>query len=554
MQRQSGSRIGAKIGFQVRKLQSLHILNKLSLQLWQSDCLSEDLIKAKPMRINQKLLPVLFLPFTLLVGCGGGGIENLVSAEEEDIAGETDSGTDSGTDTTGSDADGVSYLPLMVTEHFASYSGLSGDNLLEFDIKNPLSHYYPINPVDSATLSSITNATASNYVVTVDGIEVDNDENYARLQPVMGLPVQLRTALVFDVSDSMSHVNIQALVDAAKAYVAAAQASSDPVIANQEYTVWAFAVDTQELTSGFSSNSATIEAAIDTVVTLNANRSLGEFTNLHQIIVESIGRYIEAPYDFATDGDNDLEDVVNVDGVELSQLVVFSSGRENVLRFDAQTMTNAIRSQSFVKYTGASTASTFSLYKPVFYYVMGAASNGLAYETLGDLAEQTVYTNLTGAEYDFASTLVAQQQAAIAARIDLSNMHLYRHSVIPREGDHTLIFQSNSTQNSYSLTVSIEDADIQGVADVTPEAEVFGPNGEYLSNGQASLASVQTFTPATLWTNDIYGASDYSWNLTNGSGALNADGSFTVSSITAPATLQLTNTTLGISASITIND
>ena len=237
MQRQSGSRIGAKIGFQVRKLQSLHILNKLSLQLWQSDCLSEDLIKAKPMRINQKLLPVLFLPFTLLVGCGGGGIENLVSAEEEDIAGETDSGTDSGTDTTGSDADGVSYLPLMVTEHFASYSGLSGDNLLEFDIKNPLSHYYPINPVDSATLSSITNATASNYVVTVDGIEVDNDENYARLQPVMGLPVQLRTALVFDVSDSMSHVNIQALVDAAKAYVAAAQASSDPVIANQEYTV-----------------------------------------------------------------------------------------------------------------------------------------------------------------------------------------------------------------------------------------------------------------------------------------------------------------------------
>ena len=162
------------------------------------------------MRVNNKLLPIMLLPFSLLVGCGGGGASDLnTSASTDDTTDSGDSGdTDDNGGTTIPVSDGVSYLPLMINETNKFYSGLDFDNLFKFEIFDPELHYYLINPVDSATLEPLTTAVTANYQVTVDGVATDALESFSLLQPVIGTPVELHTALVFDVSGSMTSVDM----------------------------------------------------------------------------------------------------------------------------------------------------------------------------------------------------------------------------------------------------------------------------------------------------------------------------------------------------------
>ena len=201
------------------------------------------------------------------------------------------------------------------------------------------------------------------------------------------------------------------------------------------------------------------------------------------------------------------------------------------------------------------------MYKPVFYYVVGDASVGTAYSPLSELAEDTTHLTLVGGEYSFASGLIQKQISAVENRVDLDNSWVYRYAFVPRVGDHTVVFSSSSTSFSYSLTGSVQDSFLNPAIGAPSEVftneliEIAGPNGEFISNATISFSEAQTFTPATRWVNDTYGASDYSWFITNGTGVTNADGSFTVNSITAPATLTLTNDTIGgFVAQITITN
>src|SRR5690606_24828668 len=102
---------------------------------------------------------------------------------------------------------------------------------------NPM---YLIDPIDAATLQSVTTATSSDYTVTVDGTTIDDSESFPLLQKVVGSQASLRTALVFDLSSSLNHIDIEALIAEAKAYVVASQAHSNSTIRSQEFVVWAF--------------------------------------------------------------------------------------------------------------------------------------------------------------------------------------------------------------------------------------------------------------------------------------------------------------------------
>jgi hypothetical protein len=375
----------------------------------------------------------------------------------------------------------------------------------------------------------------------------------------------LQTALVFDVSGSVNDVDIDALVAEAKAYVAAAKASTDETVSTQFYTVWAFGQRIEELTTGFTDDTATIEAALDQVVTRYNSGSLGGTSNLHRVIVEAIGRYNDdTDYDFSSDGLNDLVDITSRDFFNLSQMVFFSSGGDNVLEMDQDLMTRAVESQSFISYdeTSSSSGGSVSLFKPVFYYVVGGNSAGETYAALSDISEVTTQLVLTSGAYSFSAGLVQNQIDAIEKRVDLDNVYIYTYAFSPRIGDHTRIFTSQSANFNYSLTADYEKDDFIGdgspgtpAQELASLVEITGPNGEYLASQNASLSEVATFAPVTRWVNTPYGTGDYAWTLTGGTGAANADGTYTVTSIAgASATLQLDNILLGHSTTITVTN
>lgn len=522
------------------------------------------------MRLLSNVILVVMLSTAGLVGCGGDAPGSSSNAGSTDGGDSTDNG---GGDTTS--ISGVTYLPLSVLEASTKYSGAPEDNLFQGEHwldqadTDAFIPAYLINPVDAATFSSVSTATASDYKLTVDGVDIDASESFPLLQKVIGTKTTLLTALVFDLSNSVDSANISALVTEAKAYVAAAQASSDKTIKNQYFVVWAFGQTTQDLTTGFTTDAVAINNALDQVVALYNSRTLGGGSNLHRAIIESIGRYQEDPYDFR-DPDvgpyNDLVDYAFSAGIQLSQLVLFSSGPDTFLEFSQNDMKSAVQSQSFLKYDPANTADSapamINLYKPVFYYVIGGSSAGSAYSALSEVAESTTSLTLSSGAYNFHDDLIAKQQAAIAKRIDLSNQYVYRYAFVPRIGEHESIFASKSVGNNYSLTTAYSkdyvETNFGSVG--TPEqvltslVEITGEHGEFISRARITLSEESKFAPATRWTTRTFTASNYSWAITNGSGTTNSDGTFTVTGVTGTATLTLTNTALSQSYSVTITN
>ena len=509
------------------------------------------------MSIRLKFIGAIFLPCLFLIGCGGGSDSGLFGATSGG-----GSGGSSGSGPTG--PLNTSYVPLLVFEAFDDFSGIGKDGVFITDGFAPFVEIYLINPIDATTLDSVDTAITSDYEVTVDGFEISEDESFPVLQKVLGIPTFLQTALVFDVSGSAEDVDIDALVAEAKTYIATAKASADTTISTQFFTVWAFGQRIEELTADFTDNTATLEAALDQVAARFKSGSLGVTSNLHRAVVESIGRYNDgATYDFSADGINDLVDQTTRDFVNLSQLVLFSTGGDTFLEMDQALMTRAIQSQSFISYDQSSSAAngSVSLYKPVFYYVVGGSSNGDTYGALRALAEKTTQLVLSAGVYSFSSDLVQKQIDAIDRRIDLGNAYIYSFAFAPRIGDHTQIFTSKSENFNYSLTRTYEAADFVGdgspgtpAEELASLVEITGPNGEYLAFQRASLSEVTTFAPATRWVNTSYTAVDYTWTLTGGTGTSNADGTYTVNSIGGPATLRLDNTSIGNTTTIAITN
>jgi len=539
------------------------------------------------MSFRIKLLSFILVQSLLLIGCSGSSDFTLGGGDGDfDGGGTTEPSEGSGD--TGETEEGTSifsYNSLAVYEASADFSGFAADGLIQTEWHNPFINVILINPIIASSLASTSLAKVEDYITIVDDIDIDPAESFPILQKVIGTPVSLTTALVFDVSGSANDVDFAALIAEAKAYVIAAQASTEELIANQQYVVWAFGKLIVELTNGFTNDIDTINDALDLVVErrkdtlLNNVDSLGSQSNLHKAIVESIGRYQGDIYDFRDDPlvpneANDLIDIASSNGIALSQLVLFSSGTDTFLEMNQGLMIRAIKSQGFDRFESSEQVYTN---KPIFYYVMGGASRGTAYSALSAEVEKTNFLTLNSGAYSFGAGLIQNQLDAVEARIDLNNQYIYRADFLPRLGDHVMVFKSNSSVHTSTLTYTITGDELapfvnvgtpgeelesivfdgSGNVDFNGLVEVTGPNGEYLSGFAASLAEVSTFLPATRWVNDEYSSDDYSWSFPNGDGVgtLNVDGSYTVNSITgATANLQLENTVLGYTTRITISN
>jgi len=548
------------------------------------------------MSFRIKLLSFILVQSLLLIGCSGSDSDStstFAGGGEGDFDGGGTTEPESTEESEGKTS-AFSYYSLSVYETSTDFSGLDADGLFLTEIAYPFIHGYLINPIVAATLASTAAATAEDYSFTVDDIEVDSTESFPILQKTIGSQAYLDTALVFDVSGSVSDVEFAALVSEAKAYVVAAQASTDELIANQRYVVWAFGVSIVELTNGFTTDTDTINSALDLVVQrrkdtlLNTADSLGATSNLHRAIVETIGRYKDDTYDFRDSStpaadNNDLIDFASSNGIALSQMVLFSSGPDTFLEMGQSLMTSAIKSQGFKQFEDSAEVYTN---KPIIYYVVGGASQGNAYSALSDIAEKTVYLTLNSGAYSFSSGLIQNQIAAVEARVDLDNQYIYRTAFLPRVGDHAMVFKTNSPVSKTTLTsdyeanellpyvtigtpgevlgsrgmygdVALDPSDPNYLFEANGLVEITGPNGEWVSNFTASLAVVSSFLPATRWVNDEYVVGDYAWSFPddNGIGTLNANGSYTVNSITGiAARLQLENTVLGYTTFITITN
>ncbi len=539
------------------------------------------------MSFRSKLLSILFIPSLLLVGCGGGDDfkigngDNNLGGESSNNDGSSDGGTGGSSGGDSENTSTVSYYPLSVYERYKSFSGYSSDGVFQGDFQYPLIDVLMINPINASTLLPVENAMASDYKVTVDDIDIDPSEAFPLLQKVVGMPVQLKTALVFDTSNSMDLTTAEynALKAEVKSYIDKAKAHSNPIIANQKFVVWSFDEDATDLSQGFSNSDVFVKGIIDTVA-----KNTGSSSNLHKAIVKVVGRYIDnaatPPINFDTDGpnqdpndfldnrnesdnDDDLVDEVKNDGVYLTQMVLFSSGSDSKLEFTQAKMLEAIKSQGFLSYepvdsseSDSDTSTDNYLSKPVFYYVTGGSTEGDTYQALSDAAEETVSLTAVNGAYTFSDALIESQLSAIDKRINLDNQYVFRYAFLPRQGDHTAVFSSKTTAANFSLTTTYKADFFTALGytglgtpynELSSLVEVTGPNGEYLPGNMASLSQVSTFMSATRWTTDSYDAvTDYTWSLVNGTGSVNADGSYTVSSISgASAQLTLTNTARG---------
>jgi hypothetical protein len=534
------------------------------------------------MSFRIKLLSFILVQSLLLIGCSGDSDFNLGGGDGNLNEGGTTTDPSETPEETEGKTSAFSYYTLSVYETSKEFSGAPSDGLYQGENAYPFIQVNLINPVVALNLTSTNLATANDYSFTVDDIEADPTESFPILQKVIGSPVSLETALVFDVSGSVSEVDFAALVAEAKAYITTAQASTNSLIANQQYVIWAFGKQIIELTSGFSNDINAINAALDQVIIRRNDKSLGSQSNLHKAIVESIGRYKDATYDFrdsstVANEDNDLIDYASSNGILLSQMVLFSSGPDTFLEMNQSLMLKAIKSQGFSRFEDTEQEFTN---KPIFYYVTGGTSQGVSYSALGEEAEITKFLTLTSGAYSFSSDLIQNQIDAVEVRIDLDNQYIYRTAFLPRVGDHSVIFKANSSVYQSTLSSSFKADDLAlfvntgtpsevlssmgdyplepgGIVFANGLVEITGPNGEYLSGFAASLAEVSTFLPATRWVSDEYATDDYAWSFPGGDGAgtLNANGSYTVNSITgATAFLQLENTVLGYTTLILISN
>lgn len=505
------------------------------------------------MLIRWKLPSLLFIASLMAGGCGGGSAD-----------GEFDFGTGESSSSVQQGKSIYSFRPLAVYESFKSFSGATQDGVYQGSSSYPSIKQFLIKPIVASTQLPTSRATVNDYIVTVDGVKIDAKESFPKLQKVIGAPIRLRTALVFDVSSSVNQADIEELIAEAKRYVESAQASSNEVIANQEFVVWAFGREVEELTSGFTSNITTINNRLDRVVDRFNSGVLGPASSLHRAVLEAVGRYTSGSISFRG-GNNDLYDTTTGANIELSQMALFSAGPDTYLEFEQSLMIDAIHSQGF-SLGEDSEGETQFLYKPVFYHVVGGSVEGEAYDALSAEAESVSYLTLKSGEYSFGDKLIENQIRAIDARVDSNNQYLFRFDFLPRVGDHEIVFKSNTNSHNSSLTTDILAANLVpivnlGIAgeELSTLVEITGPNGEYLVNNTASFAQIKTFGFSTTWINQSFDQSDYTWQIVSGQGdgRTNSNGTFTVTEKTSSTlVLRLTNNEMASknTTTITITD
>ncbi|WP_430460398.1 hypothetical protein ACQUQU_14395 [Thalassolituus sp. LLYu03] len=505
--------------------------------------------------------------FSLLAGCGGSEM-----VYDESDSEDSDSSDDSSSETSST----VSFYPLAFYEAGTDY-GVETD-AFRLHSSEPFISNYVITPVDAESLSAVDTAAVSDFSMTVDGLAVDSDESFPVLQKILGIDIQLTTAIVIDTSASMDAVDQAALITGVKDFIAAARASSNNVIATQNFTLWAFAAE-DEYAGCTGTTSAenivnlhsitddddALASALDTLQSNWAAHAYGRTSALYDAVIKAVGSFIGAgtyeacssmEYAFNADGDNDLVDRTTLDQIRLSDVVVISAGSRTVGDFDAEAVSTALNWQSLSVFdTSSDDYSLTESGKPLFYVTMGDADDGLS-----DLADTVISVGsaTSSGAYSFASSLVAAQVAAVSERVHDGEQYVYRYAFLPRNGVHETVLSATTDYYSMSLTgeVDLSDGSAAGVG--TPEeelsslVEITGAANEYLANGQISLADLTQLYPATRWTTSTYSASDYSWTVGGSTRSADSSGAITLTSADVGKTVILTNTARGETASILV--
>lgn len=504
---------------------------------------------------------------------------------------ETETGGGSGSGSGGSSGNSdptVSYRSLTFREDNSSFSGdntpfVQGNRIQNF----LLAPAFMIEPINSGTLEPELQATVDDYVVyegldeNGERLEIDPVEQFPVFRKVISMPKNLKTALVIDISGSASagsdtsFEDFSALKTEIKAFIAAAKASSNETIQQQQFTIWVFNQQVIELTEGFETDQARLNLLIDSI----DEDLLTGMTSLNQAIVQSIGRYVDSDNNFLFTGneegrtggdpnDNDLYDESSIDGLTLSNLVLFSAGPNTVAisPFTQDLAVQALESQVLQEPTLEDEERRFI--KPLFLITpqsMESMYSEQNYLYLTDRAERIFPIDLNEGAYGFANELVSAQISALDRRFGNDNIYIYQFETGLRGGSQDSIFEaSNNEGYGYyeTLTIPWQDLELEnlphtfeimsnglydGEFDFTP-VEITGPNGEYIANKTVKLAEYDTFAAKTFWTNDPNDIGTYTWSGV--AGTASSDGlSFTA---TGTGQLTLVNSALGGNESYTI--
>ena len=508
---------------------------------------------------------LVILTSVLLTACGGGGGPVV-----------PDSGTDGGGGTPVNPSS-VTYFPM---NFLLSGEGYTDSEIFAGIMFDPLVKAYVIAPVNAQTLEPAT-ATISDFNITVNGQSINRFEQYAMLQRIIGLPIQLSTAVIIDASGTArSQVNKTSLINAVNDYFDAVSSNTNSIIRNQNFTVWIYG-DVVETPVASFANAAAAKTAAATAINTRWDQ-LGDGSSTYEAIVKAVGTYVgnsptdsNQEYDMIADGIADLFDGFvfsdighALNRLNLSNVVLIGAGgmpSNNV--FNAESVTTALNWQSLIVYdtdaeseggseegegeSGAiANSPVTNLGKPLFFIHVGGNTADTAVTSLASVT-------INASDYDFAAELIAAQRNSISIRSRDDNQHLVRFAVRERDGSHTLLFSSRTNGFNYGLTTELDSDDISAEGDLDARVEITTARNEFLAAGRVSVADVTRLYPATRYTVTSYEAGDYSWTVNGVARAANSDGSIAISAADAGQTVVLTNNTLSsgvTSTSLTITN
>lgn len=554
----------------------------------------------KDNRLTALLLTVL------LTACGGGGSPVVPEGNGGGSGGGNGGGSSTPVDPT---------LPVSANTFYPMNYWLEGDGYVDdpffsgimFD---PFIKGYVIAPVNANTLVPATSPSIKDYHVAVtvgdDKELIDPDEQGLMMQPVVGLPVQLNTALIIDNSASAAgSVDGQKLIAEIKKYLTAVKNHPNSIIKNQQFTLWSMdsvksawhtpAINEAHVKTFKAADAAELLTALDSIAT--DWRTDNRPSALYHAIVAAIGTYkgsgsaeFSEEVNFGADGNADLDDGFTyytnhdldptldplVDPIRnlglmaknISSVVVFASGSQaNTLpTFNASAAQAALNWQSLLVYDKEAqteapveegeeipvtpTDGMKKVGKPLFYVVIGERAPD---EKLKEMAAKTIETK-SNTTFNFSSQLIQAQLDSLSIRTRTDNLYLVRFAFPGRDGSYQIDFFSNSAKNRFGL-VTLLELKYDPVSPpptfnrLEPVLEMAGPNNTYIAGTEISFAAVQKLYPTTLWAQHKgeFGVADYSWTVDGTSRPADADGAITLTDADVGKNVVLTNNVLNLS-------
>jgi hypothetical protein len=520
-----------------------------------------------------KIVSISFLALAM-TACGGGSpIKGSSSVTDP-----TTSTIDTTKEVTSVSGRNVTFLPLSILETSSEYSGFSEDNIYVTERFYPYIHGVLLATFNAKTLEPQT-ATIDDFVITEDKQLLDSSESFPILQKVGAIPTYLHTAIVIDVSGSVKDtVELSDIVSETKALIALLQSSDDPVIAKQRFTIWAFAGKVKELTSGFTEVKTVLDSALDQVVNPNLVDELSSSSSLNEAIVEAVGRFDGNGSDGASDElflfrdsggvNNDLIEGVSTNRIQLSSLIVVTSGSDSLGVFSNEQVKVAIESQSQVVFLSNTAESeedsvTKNFGKPFIAVLVGAKTNVDVAASITENASNIIDLR-NASSLSFAAKTTGLQTNLIALRKRQNDRYFLRYASPFRQGSHERVIATGAVDVSYSLTAAIEIGDFQDVgmpsevyySGIVTSVEITTERDEYLQN-LINLNNTNVFYPATRWTKTVFASTDYSWTLDgNALTPIAATGAVTIQvadlGSSGISTLSLTNNALNETRNIQV--